>query len=100
MDPHYEQRFEKRYNMMPVKPHIFAMFFGISGEASIKERKVVEDGVKKEGERNYINEHSRLERHCAFDEKVKHDFTFGNPTATAPAGRKGDEAYICKRRCR
>jgi hypothetical protein len=47
MDPHYEQKLEKWYRLMLVKAHILAMFFGISGEASIEERKVVEDGVKK-----------------------------------------------------
>ena len=51
MDPHYEQKLEKWYNMMLVKAHIFAVFFGITGEASIEER-VVEDGVKKKSEGN------------------------------------------------
>ena len=70
MDPHYEQKLEKQYNMMFVKPHSFAMFFGISGEASIKERKVVEDGAQ-ERERQELNKYSWLQRNCAVDEKVK-----------------------------
>jgi len=57
-----------RYNMMLVKAHIFAVFFGIPGEASIEES---HGRRSQEKEREELNEHSRSQRHSALDEKVK-----------------------------